>query len=64
MLLKFDLFEKDVVLMAVNHDNVHWTTAVINFRKKRIESYDSCGGSHQNVCDVSTFLQIPISILQ
>lgn len=27
----------------MNHNNAHWTAAVINFRKKRIESYDSMG---------------------
>ncbi|KIY69675.1 cysteine proteinase [Cylindrobasidium torrendii FP15055 ss-10] len=41
---KFDLFSKDVVLIPVNHNNVHWTAAVINFKRKRIESYDSMGG--------------------
>ncbi|KAL0579803.1 hypothetical protein V5O48_002214 [Marasmius crinis-equi] len=38
---KMDLFSKDVVLIPVNHNNMHWTGAAINFRKKRIESYDS-----------------------
>ncbi|KII93665.1 hypothetical protein PLICRDRAFT_49686 [Plicaturopsis crispa FD-325 SS-3] len=38
---KFDLFSKDVILIPVNHNNSHWTAAAINFRKKRIESYDS-----------------------
>ncbi|KIK71293.1 hypothetical protein GYMLUDRAFT_325663 [Collybiopsis luxurians FD-317 M1] len=38
---KIDLFSKDVVLIPVNHDNMHWTAAAINFRQKRIESYDS-----------------------
>ncbi|KAI0757243.1 hypothetical protein C8Q80DRAFT_1215920 [Daedaleopsis nitida] len=37
----FDLFSKDVILIPVNHNNAHWTAAAINFRKKRIESYDS-----------------------
>jgi len=40
---KFDVFQKDTVLIPVNHNNVHWTLAAINFRKKRIESYDSMG---------------------
>ncbi|KIM84540.1 hypothetical protein PILCRDRAFT_818108 [Piloderma croceum F 1598] len=40
---KFDLFSKDVVLIPVNHNNAHWTAAIINFRRKRIESYDSMG---------------------
>lgn len=38
---QFDLFSKDVILIPVNHNNSHWTGAAINFRKKRIESYDS-----------------------
>ncbi|KAG5639315.1 hypothetical protein H0H81_004517 [Sphagnurus paluster] len=40
---KIDLFAKDVVLIPVNHSNAHWTSAAINFRRKRIESYDSMG---------------------
>lgn len=40
---KFDIFTKDVILIPVNHNNSHWTAAAINFRKKRIESYDSMG---------------------
>jgi sentrin-specific protease 1 len=39
-----DLFSKDVVLIPVNHNNAHWTAAAINFRKKRIEAYDSMSG--------------------
>jgi sentrin-specific protease 1 len=42
-LSKLDLFSKDVVLIPINHANSHWTAAAINFRKKRIESYDSMG---------------------
>ncbi|KAF8446243.1 hypothetical protein L210DRAFT_3619953 [Boletus edulis BED1] len=38
---KFDIFSKDVILIPVNHNNSHWTGAAINFRRKRIESYDS-----------------------
>ena len=40
---KFDIFSKDVILIPVNHNNSHWTAAAINFRRKRIESYDSMG---------------------
>ncbi|KAJ3756966.1 hypothetical protein EV360DRAFT_47019 [Lentinula raphanica] len=39
--LKVDIFSKDVVLIPVNHINIHWTAAAINFRKQRLESYDS-----------------------
>ncbi|KAJ7275250.1 hypothetical protein B0H12DRAFT_247743 [Mycena haematopus] len=38
---KIDIFAKDTILIPVNHANVHWTAAAINFRQKRIESYDS-----------------------
>lgn len=38
---QIDLFSKDIVLIPVNHNNMHWTAAAINFQHKRIESYDS-----------------------
>ncbi|KAJ3870175.1 hypothetical protein EV359DRAFT_69526 [Lentinula novae-zelandiae] len=31
----------NIVLIPVNHNNTHWTAAAINFRQKRMESYDS-----------------------
>ncbi|KAG6885941.1 hypothetical protein C0993_007443 [Termitomyces sp. T159_Od127] len=40
---KVDIFSKDVILIPINHSNAHWTSAAINFRKKRIESFDSMG---------------------
>ncbi|KAJ3480271.1 hypothetical protein NLI96_g8480 [Meripilus lineatus] len=40
---KIDIFSKDVILIPINHNNSHWTSAAINFRKKRIECYDSMG---------------------
>ncbi|KZT43922.1 cysteine proteinase [Sistotremastrum suecicum HHB10207 ss-3] len=46
---KVDIFAKDVVIIPVNHSNMHWTAAAINFRKKRIESYDSLGGPRPEV---------------
>lgn len=46
---KFDLFSKDILLIPVNHNNSHWTAAAINFRKKRIHSYDSMGTARQEV---------------
>ncbi|KAH9937461.1 uncharacterized protein B0H18DRAFT_198884 [Fomitopsis serialis] len=46
---KFDIFSKDMVLVPVNHRNVHWTAAAINFRRKRIESYDSMGMPREEV---------------
>jgi sentrin-specific protease 1 len=38
---KIDIFSKDIILIPINHNNSHWTGAAINFRRKRIESYDS-----------------------
>ncbi|GLB36383.1 putative cysteine proteinase [Lyophyllum shimeji] len=46
---KVDIFSKDVVLIPINHSNAHWTSAAINFRRKRIESYDSMGTRRDNV---------------
>ncbi|PBK77068.1 cysteine proteinase [Armillaria solidipes] len=46
---KFDIFAKDMVLIPVNHNNMHWTAAAINFRRKRIESYDSMNMNRQLV---------------
>lgn len=43
---KIDIFAKDLILIPINHNNAHWTAAAINFRKKRIESYDSMGGRY------------------
>ncbi|KAI5835427.1 cysteine proteinase [Schizophyllum commune Tattone D] len=40
---KIDIFSKDAIILPVNHSNTHWTSAAINFRKKRIEYYDSLG---------------------
>ncbi|KAI0936053.1 hypothetical protein AcV5_004294 [Taiwanofungus camphoratus] len=46
---KIDLFQKDIALIPVNHNNSHWTAAAINFRRKRIESYDSMGTERKHV---------------
>ncbi|KAH7089386.1 hypothetical protein BKA62DRAFT_776884 [Auriculariales sp. MPI-PUGE-AT-0066] len=46
---RIDIFAKDVVLVPVNHSNSHWTAGAINFRSKRIESYDSMGIRRPNV---------------
>lgn len=55
---KIDIFSKDVVLVPVNHNNLHWTAAAINFRKKRIESYDSMGSYRGNVYKVCLFISL------
>ncbi|KAF5368390.1 hypothetical protein D9758_002346 [Tetrapyrgos nigripes] len=46
---KIDIFSKDVILIPVNHNNMHWTGAAINFRRKRIESYDSMNMDRSSV---------------
>jgi len=40
---KVDIFSKDVVLIPINQGNSHWTCLAINFKKKRVEFYDSLG---------------------
>lgn len=45
---KLDIFAKDVILIPINHSQLHWSAAVINFQKKRIESYDSLDGDNKN----------------
>ena len=48
-----DVFSKDIILIPVNHNNAHWTAAAINFRQKRIESYDSMDLDRSDVYCVS-----------
>ncbi|ORY30691.1 cysteine proteinase [Rhizoclosmatium globosum] len=43
---KFDLFALDYVIIPV-HLGMHWTCSTINFKKKRIEFYDSLHGSNR-----------------
>lgn len=42
-----------MILIPVNHNNAHWTAAAINFRRKRVESYDSMGMAKSIVFSVS-----------
>lgn len=53
--IQIDVFSKDVVLIPVNHNNAHWTAAAINFRRKRLESYDSMGMAKEIVFTVYIF---------
>jgi len=46
---KIDIFSKDIILIPVNHQNAHWTAAAINFKDKRVESYDSMGMAKEKV---------------
>ncbi|KAG8969246.1 Smt3-specific protease [Tulasnella sp. 419] len=40
---KIDVFKKDIIIIPVNRGNAHWACAAINFKKRRIEYYDSLG---------------------
>ena len=55
-----DIFEKDVILMAINHGNSHWTSAAINFKAKRIEAYDSMGYKRDEVYKVCSVLLLSL----
>ena len=57
---QFDLFSKDAVILPINHGNSHWTAAAINFRRRRIESFDSMGVRRQDVFHVRLSCLIPI----
>jgi len=59
--IQIDVFSKDVILIPVNHNNAHWTAAAINFRRKRLESYDSMGMAKEIVFTVSIFTVVQAS---
>ncbi|XP_066544046.1 sentrin-specific protease 2 isoform X2 [Amia ocellicauda] len=44
-----DLFEKDIVLVPL-HLGVHWSLAVIDFRVKTVNYYDSMGQRKDDIC--------------
>lgn len=50
-LFQVDIFSKDIVLIPVLNDR-SWAAAVINFRKKQIELYDSTGAQRDDVYEV------------
>ncbi len=41
---KLDIFALDMMLIPINEGNVHWFLAVINFKMKRMEIWDSSPG--------------------
>lgn len=41
------------MIVPMNLGNQHWVCAAINFRRKRIEYYDSLGGHNPSVFGVS-----------
>ncbi|KPV77041.1 uncharacterized protein RHOBADRAFT_12319, partial [Rhodotorula graminis WP1] len=40
---RFDTFEKDIIIVPINHNNSHWCCAAVNLKLKRFEYYDSFG---------------------
>jgi Ulp1 family protease len=40
-----DIFSLKYIFCPINHDNLHWTLAVIFMEVKKIQYYDSCGGT-------------------
>ena len=42
---KFDVFAHRMLFFPVNISNTHWCLAVVHVREKRIQYYDSMGGS-------------------
>ena len=49
----------------MNHQNAHWTAAAINFKEKRVESFDSMGMAKEKVFTVriSILGMLPITQL-
>ncbi|XP_023210191.1 sentrin-specific protease 1-like [Centruroides sculpturatus] len=54
---KVDIFEYDMLLIPV-HMGMHWCLAVIDFRHKKIQYYDSMGGQNDECLNaLRTYLQ-------
>lgn len=49
---QFDTFEKDIIIVPINHNNSHWVCAAVNIALKRFEYYDSLGNPSAFVYDV------------
>lgn len=46
---KLDIFSLHKMLVPINHNNAHWVCAVVDFRRKRIEYYDSMQDSGSRI---------------
>ena len=46
-----DVFAKDLIIVPIHCHGNHWTLAVINFKSKRFEYYDSLRGSEDRVLE-------------
>ncbi|PXF46785.1 Sentrin-specific protease 1 [Gracilariopsis chorda] len=40
---RFDVFDYDIMLIPINHQNMHWTLGVIDFKNKTVAHLDSMG---------------------
>lgn len=47
-----DIFSFDKVIVPI-HLSVHWTAAVINFRDRKLEFYDSMGNPGRHHLEVA-----------
>ncbi len=48
---KIDIFALDMMIIPINQYNLHWFLAVINFKMRRMEIYDSNGSVHLDVIE-------------
>uniref|UniRef100_A0A8C2BFP9 SUMO specific peptidase 2 n=1 Tax=Cyprinus carpio TaxID=7962 RepID=A0A8C2BFP9_CYPCA len=46
-----DLFLYDIILVPL-HLGVHWSLAVVDFKSKSVQSYDSMGQRHDDICNM------------
>lgn len=54
---KIDVFSKDILIIPV-HLNIHWCCAIVNFKLKRFEYYDSMHGRNVRVFELmKTYLK-------
>lgn len=47
-----NIFEQDRILMPLNVGGNHWTSTIINLEHKRVEYYDSMGGTERQAKEV------------
>ena len=40
-----DVFSQDLLIIPINHDNLHWCLATVDMRSRAISYYDSMRGS-------------------
>lgn len=56
---QFDTFDKDIIIIPINHNNTHWCCAAVNIAEKRFEYYDSLGRPRDFVYKVRHSLGFP-----